>query len=67
MLKDSEYAKAAYTKLRGQVAGSRPAPHWHELDENEREWLIRMFMLGAEHACAEILRPKTVTSGRVKA
>ncbi len=66
MLKDSEYARGAYANLRLQIVpGGKPMPDWFALNENEREILIRMFILGAEHACAEILRPKTVTRGRV--
>ena len=67
MLQDSEYAKRAYEKMRNVVErGSRPLPEWRDLQHTERELLIRMFILGAEHVCAEILRPKVVTRGSVR-
>lgn len=57
---DSEHARLAYSRIRGNVRpGSRPMPHWQDLQDAERELLIRMFLLGAEHACAELVKPIT--------
>lgn len=54
-MNDSEHAALAYAMIRGDVrAGSKPMPHWKDLQEVERELLIRMFILGAQWAYKEL-------------
>ncbi len=46
---DSDYARKAYFDMRFDVApGSPPLPPWNELRSDERELLVRMFILGAK-------------------
>ena len=53
---DSEYARKAYVELRYATApGSKPMPAWTDLQETERELLVRMFILGAMWASRELV------------
>ena len=56
---DSECAERAYDEIRlAIVPGSKPMPLWRDLQETERELLVRMFVSGAVWSCREVLEPK---------
>lgn len=48
-------ASQAYARIRGNVRpGSKPMPHWDDLQETERQILCTMWYLGAEDAMAAL-------------